>query len=58
MILVNGNDSYKNNTFDYWSWSAPIIQDPDELEKLFKEFMITQFLQNRKNQKIIQILIL
>ena len=35
MIKVNGNDVFKNNKFDWHSWSADVLQTPRELREAF-----------------------
>lgn len=31
MILSDGNNKFKNDTFDFWTWSAPILHTPEEV---------------------------
>ncbi len=31
MIQSTGNNIFKNNEFDFWTWSAPILQTPEEV---------------------------
>ena len=35
MIKVNGNDVFKDNKFDWYSWSADVLQPPAELRETF-----------------------
>ena len=35
MIKINGNDVFKDNKFDWYSWSADVLQSPAELRETF-----------------------
>ena len=35
MIKINGNDVFKDNKFDWYSWSADVLQSPAELREKF-----------------------
>lgn len=35
MIKINGNDVFKDNKFDWYSWSADVLQTPRELREAF-----------------------
>lgn len=35
MIKINGNDVFKDNKFDWYSWSADVLQSPAELREAF-----------------------
>ena len=37
MILSVGNNQFKNNTFDFWTWSAPVLQTADEVIAAIRE---------------------
>ena len=37
MILSEGNNQFKDNTFGFWTWSAPILQTADEVIAAVKE---------------------
>lgn len=37
MILSEGNNQFKDNTFDFWTWSAPILQTPEEVTAFVHE---------------------
>ncbi len=37
MIPTNGNNQFKDNTFDFWTWSAPILQTPEEVTAFVHE---------------------
>lgn len=43
MIISDGKNDYKNNTFSFWEWSAPILQTHEEVVAKIKELN----LQNR-----------
>lgn len=37
MILSDGNNEFKDNTFHYWTWSAPIFQTAEEVTAFVHE---------------------
>ncbi len=41
MIKVNGNDVFKDNKFDWYSWSADVLQSPEELREAFEKLSLT-----------------
>ena len=41
MIKVNGNDVFKDNKFDWYSWSADVFQTPAELREAFDKLNLT-----------------
>jgi len=34
MIFSKGKNNYPNNEFDYWEWSAPVLQTHDEVTEI------------------------
>ncbi len=40
MILSEGKNNYKDNTYSYWEWSAPILQTHDEIIAKIKELKL------------------
>ncbi len=40
MILSKGNNAFPDNRFDYWSWSAPILQTPEEVIQKVHELQL------------------
>lgn len=40
MILSNGDNQYKNNEFSFWTWSAPVLQTPEEVVEKVKELKL------------------
>ncbi len=40
MIPSSGNNQFKNNTFDFWTWSAPILQTHDEVVAKIEELKL------------------
>ena len=41
MIKINGNDVFKDNKFDWYSWSADVLQTPAELREAFDKLNLT-----------------
>lgn len=37
MIYSQGNDKFVNNEFSFWSWSAPVLQTPNEVMSALSE---------------------
>ena len=37
MILSDGNDRFEDNTFDFWTWSAPIFQTAEDVTAFVHE---------------------
>lgn len=40
MILSNGNNLFKDNKFDFWTWSAPILQTPEAVVQKVHELKL------------------
>lgn len=40
MILSDGKNNFKENTFSFWEWSAPILQKPEEVIDKIHEFKL------------------
>ncbi|MBP5674461.1 MAG: hypothetical protein J6X49_18910 [Victivallales bacterium] len=40
MIQSIGNNSFKDNKFDFWTWSAPILQTPEEVVQKVHELKL------------------
>lgn len=40
MIKSSGNDHFKNNEFDFWTWSAPILRTPAEVAAKIRELKL------------------
>ncbi|MBE6995298.1 MAG: hypothetical protein E7429_00985 [Ruminococcaceae bacterium] len=40
MILSNGKNAFKNNTYSFWEWSAPVLQTYDEVLAKIKELKL------------------
>ena len=40
MIKMSGKNNFKDNTYDYWEWSAPILHKPEELKQYIEKFNI------------------
>ena len=41
MILSKGRDEFPEHKFDFWNWSAPILQTPDEVIRKARELRLT-----------------
>ena len=40
MFKTNGNNQFKNNTFNWYSWAADVLQTPDEVRATFDQLKI------------------
>ena len=40
MKKMPGNNNFKDDTYDYWEWSAPILHTPEELKRYIEKFNI------------------
>ncbi|MBQ7178510.1 MAG: hypothetical protein IJS08_13930 [Victivallales bacterium] len=40
MIPSSGNNQFKDNTFDFWTWSAPILQTHEEVVAKIEELKL------------------
>lgn len=40
MIFSKGTNSYQNNQFNFWDWSAPILQTPEEVIQKVHELQL------------------
>ncbi|MGN0880624.1 MAG: hypothetical protein ACI4WT_14385 [Oligosphaeraceae bacterium] len=40
MIPSTGNNRFKDNLFDYWSWSAPVLQTHEEVVAALREMRL------------------
>ncbi len=40
MINSPGDNRFKNNVFDFWTWSAPILQTPEEVVAKIRELKL------------------
>ena len=41
MYKVDGKNDFENNIFDFWKWSAPMLQSPEEVRIYFNSLNVT-----------------
>ncbi len=49
MILSKGDNSFPDNKFNFWSWSAPILQTPEEvIQKVYELQLVDRVIKDIK----------